>query len=127
MPDVTTQFEGMRVLVAEDEFLVSMLLEEMLIDLGCEVVGPFATLDGALEGARTGEFDVAVVDLNLAGQKADPIIAELKARSVPVAIASGGFEPVPGQQPTVRLDKPYSAAQLEQAMASLQAALQNGA
>lgn len=123
MSDMTTPFKGMRVLVAEDEFLVSMLLEEMLIDLGCDVVGPFATLNSALEGARDADFDVAVVDLNLAGQKADPVIAELTARSIPIAIASGGFEQVTGQQPTARLDKPYSAAQLEQALASLKEAL----
>jgi CheY-like chemotaxis protein len=123
MSDMTTPFKGMRVLVAEDEFLVSMLLEEMLIDLGCDVVGPFATLNSALEGARNADFDVAVVDLNLAGQKADPVIAELTARSIPIAIASGGFEQVTGQQPTARLDKPYSAAQLEQALASLKEAL----
>lgn len=124
MPDDTQRFDGMRVLVAEDEFLVSMLLEEMLGDLGCEVVGPFATLSTALEGACEGSYDVAVIDLNLGGQKADPIIAELNARAIPLAIASGGFEPGMEHLPTVRLDKPYSSAQLEEAMTSLHAALQ---
>ncbi len=125
MPDDTPRFEGLRVLVAEDEFLVSMLLEEMLTDLGCEVVGPFATLGSALDAAGAGDYDVAVIDLNLAGQKADPVIAELAARAVPLAIASGGFEPGLDHQPTVRLDKPYSSAQLEQAMTALHAALQD--
>lgn len=124
MPDNVSGLQGMKVLVAEDEFLVSMLLEEMLMDLGCEVVGPFATLSSALESAQGGEYDVAVIDLNLAGEKADPIIAELTARDVPVAIASGGFEPDRDLEPTVRLDKPYSATQLQQAMAALHAALQ---
>lgn len=127
MPDApaddTPGFGGMRVLVAEDEFLVSMLLEEMLADLGCEVVGPYATLAGALDGARNQAFDVAVIDLNLAGEKADPIVTELTERAVPLAIASGGFEADTLLRPTVRLDKPYSAAQLEQAMATLHAAL----
>jgi len=125
MPEETPRFDGLRVLVAEDEFLVSMLLEEMLTDLGCEVVGPFATLSTALETACAGEYDVAVIDLNLAGEKADPIIAELAARDVPLAIASGGFEPDLEHRPTVRLDKPYSATQLEQAMTTLHAALQD--
>jgi DNA-binding NarL/FixJ family response regulator len=113
----------MRVLVAEDEFLVSMLLEEMLGDLGCEVVGPYATLSAALDGARNETYDVAVVDLNLAGEKADPIIAEVAARAIPLAIASGGYDAATGHRPTVLLDKPYSSAQLEQAMQVLQAAL----
>lgn len=118
-----SQFNGMRVLVAEDEFLVSMLLEEMLGDLGCEVVGPYATLSAALDGARNETYDVAVVDLNLAGEKADPIIAEVAARAIPLAIASGGYDAATGHRPTVLLDKPYSSAQLEQAMQVLQAAL----
>lgn len=118
-----SQFNGMRVLVAEDEFLVSMLLEEMLFDLGCEVVGPYATLSAALEGARSEAFDVAVIDLNLAGEKADPIIAEVSAREIPHAIASGGYDAASGHRPTALLDKPYSSAQLEQAMLVLHAAL----
>ena len=52
MPNEVPDFEGMRVLVAEDEFLVSMLLEEMLADLGCEVVGPYATLSAAVSISR---------------------------------------------------------------------------
>lgn len=118
-------FDGMRVLVAEDEFLVSMLLEEMLGDLGCEVVGPYATLSAALEGARAETYDVAVVDLNLAGEKADPVIAELSARAIPLAIASGGYDAAAGLEPTVLLDKPYSSTQLEQAMHTLRNALNN--
>ncbi|MEE4452730.1 response regulator [Novosphingobium resinovorum] len=124
MPEEMPRFDGMRVLVAEDEFLVSMLLEEMLGDLGCEVVGPFATLASALDGAVSDDYDVAVIDLNLAGEKADPVIAKLAERAVPLAIASGGFEPGLVHKPTVRLDKPYSSAQLEQAMTRLHEALQ---
>lgn len=119
MPD----FEGLRVLVAEDEFLVSMLLEEMLDDMGCEVVGPYSTLSAALEGSRSERYDVAVIDLNLAGERADPVIAELAARAVPLAIASGGYEPGNGHVPTALLDKPYSSAQLTQTMQVLHAAL----
>jgi len=122
MSEETFNFDGMRVLVAEDEFLVSMLLEEMLEDLGCAVVGPYATLTAALDGARNEAYDVAVIDLNLAGEKADPIIAEVSSRAIPLAIASGGYDAATGLRPTVLLDKPYSSAQLEQAMQALHAA-----
>ena len=40
--------QGLRVLVVEDEMMVSMLLEDMLADLGCLVVGPAARLDEAM-------------------------------------------------------------------------------
>ncbi|KQM19443.1 response regulator [Novosphingobium sp. Leaf2] len=127
MSEQSSKFEGMRVLVAEDEFLVSMLLEEMLDDLGCTVVGPYAELSAALEGVRAAEFDVAVIDLNLAGEKADPIIHELAARAVPFAIASGGSDTQTGQTPTALLNKPYSSAELEETVHALHAALRGNA
>jgi CheY-like chemotaxis protein len=123
MSDQPADLNGLRVLVVEDEFLVSMLLEEMLADLGCSVVGPYATLPAALEGARTASYDVAVIDLNLGGEKSDPVIAEVAGRSIPHAIASGGYDAASGHKPTVLLDKPYSSAQLEQAMRTLRGAL----
>ena len=36
---------GLRILIVEDEFLVAMLVEEMLQDLRCEIVGPVSTLE----------------------------------------------------------------------------------
>ena len=45
----TKDLAGTRVLVLEDETLVSMMVEDMLADLSCEVVGPFARLDQATE------------------------------------------------------------------------------
>ncbi|HUD29239.1 MAG TPA: response regulator [Novosphingobium sp.] len=127
MSEEISNFNGLRVLVAEDEFLVSMLLEEMLGDLGCAVVGPYATLSAALDGARNEAYDVAVIDLNLGGEKADPIIAEVSARAIPHAIASGGYDAATGHRPTVLLDKPYSSAQLEQAIKVLNETLEDRA
>src|SRR4051812_34780574 len=57
-----------RVLVAEDEFLVAVVLEEDLRAAGCEVVGPFANLAAAGEAARRETFDLAILDINLAGE-----------------------------------------------------------
>ncbi|TCM20630.1 response regulator receiver domain-containing protein [Novosphingobium sp. PhB165] len=112
-------FHGLRVLVAEDELLVSMLLEDMLDDLGCHVIGPYAALSPALEAARAGAFDVAVIDMNLAGERSDPLLAELAERRIPVAIASGaGPSDLPGQ-PTTVLSKPYSFDQLADAVRTL--------
>lgn len=123
MTEVIPSLAGMRVLVAEDEFLVAMLLEEMLEDLGCKVAGPYATLAAALDCAKHENYDVAVIDLNLSGEKADPLIAELAHRNVPLAIASGGYDAAKDFQPTTVLDKPYSLQQLEQALNILHDAL----
>ena len=50
---VQANLEGLRVLVVEDEMMVSMLIEDMLSDLGCTVVGPASRLDEAIELAKT--------------------------------------------------------------------------
>ena len=39
---MTSPLSGRRVLVVEDETMVAWLLEDMLADLGCAVVGPAA-------------------------------------------------------------------------------------
>ena len=48
---------GLRILVVEDEAAISLLLEDMLLDFGCEVIGPAARLSAALDAvarARSG-------------------------------------------------------------------------
>ena len=46
-----------KVLIVEDETLIAMLVEDMLIDLGYEVLGPATRLQRALEMARDESFD----------------------------------------------------------------------
>src|SRR4051812_14050294 len=85
----TNHFTGLRVLVVEDEALVAMLVEDMLADLGCEVVGPVADLDEALKLVGDEQIDCAVLDVNLAGKPIFPVADALKAKGVPFAFASG--------------------------------------
>jgi CheY-like chemotaxis protein len=73
-----------RVLVVEDESLVAMLLEDILADCGCEVVGPAATIADALALVRLGGVDLALLDVNLgAGVTSFPVADALKALAVP--------------------------------------------
>ena len=78
-----------RVLVVEDEAMVAMMLEDMLLDLGCEIVGPAASLQAGLHLARTAAFEAAVLDVNLAGEKAFPIADALAERGIPFVYATG--------------------------------------
>ena len=80
---------GLRVLVVEDEMMVSMLIEDMLEDLGCKVVGPASRLDEAIELANTVELDCAVLDVNLGGQPIFPLADLLRAKGAPFAFATG--------------------------------------
>lgn len=112
--------QGQRVLVVEDEVLISMLLEEMLADLGHEVVGPAARIDEALQLAREATIDAAVLDLHLNGVEAYPVADVLRARGIPFIFATGygtglaeGFSDVPTVQ------KPYDREDLERAVAAI--------
>ena len=111
--------QGLRVLVAEDEILVAMIIEEMCDQLGCNVVGPFATVMEALEASRGGDFDVALVDMNLVGLKADPVLAELRTRAIPFAIASGAAPAEMDIDAAFVLSKPFSFDQFSQCLAAL--------
>ena len=80
---------GLRVLVVEDEMMVSMLIEDMLEDLGCKVVGPASRLEEAMELVNSVELDCAVLDVNLVGQPIFPIADLLRAKGAPFAFATG--------------------------------------
>jgi DNA-binding response OmpR family regulator len=79
----------MRILVAEDEFLVGLQLEEDLRSAGCSIVGPFSTLEIATQASRRERFDLAILDINLNGDMAYPLADELSARGVPFIFLSG--------------------------------------
>ena len=69
--------------------MISMLIEDMLLDLGIEVVGPAAKLDEALALARESEIEAAILDINVGGQFTYPIADILQARGIPVIFATG--------------------------------------
>ena len=80
---------GRRVLVIEDDMMVVMLLEDMLANLGCEVVGPAARVNQALAMIDAEAIDAAVLDVNLNGKKSYPIADALVARGVPFVFSTG--------------------------------------
>ncbi len=119
----TAQLAGLRVLVVEDEMMVSMLIEDMLTDLGCAVVGPASRLDEAAELVRTSELDCAVLDVNLGGQPIFPLADLLRERGKPFAFATGygdaGVRDVDKGTPV--LQKPFREGDLARVLAELRA------
>jgi two-component system, response regulator PdtaR len=79
----------MRILIAEDEFLVGIQLEEELRSAGCSIIGPFGTLEKATLAASRQGFDLALLDINLNGDRVYPLADELSARGVPFIFLSG--------------------------------------
>lgn len=110
---------GLRILVAEDNLLAAMEVEQTLLDLGCLPVGPVARLSHALELARSEALDGAVLDLNLRDELAFPVAEELERRGVPVIFATGydDVDAVPeGLTGRPHLRKPYLGRELERLM-----------
>lgn len=80
---------GRRVLVVEDEALIAMALEDILLDLGCEVVGPASSVDAALAYSEKDDLDGALLDINVRGTLIYPVADRLMKRGVPVVLCSG--------------------------------------
>lgn len=87
---MTNALQGRRVLVIEDESLVAMLLETILDDMGCTVVGPESNVDDGLIAATSeASLDAALLDVNVAGREVFPIAEALRARGVPFVFSTG--------------------------------------
>lgn len=113
------EFEGRRVLLVEDEAMIAMLLEDMLGDLGCEIVGPAYALDPALAlAAGDNAIDVAILDVNLAGRPVFELADALRGRGVPMVFSTGygarGLRDIDRDVPV--LGKPFHPRELAVAL-----------
>ena len=102
---------GKKVLIVEDELLVALLIEEFLDQLGCSILGPCASVAKALAAAQSERFDLAVLDVNLAGEKVYPVADVLVERHIPFLFLSGyGEEAIPaGHRDWKVCTKPFKA------------------
>ena len=97
-PEPLAQAPGGRVLVVEDEALISLALCAALANLGWEVVGPAATVQEAMKLIDESlPLDAAVLDVNLAGQLAYPIAERLRSQAVPFVFCTG-YEQLTGHE-----------------------------
>ena len=110
-----------RLLVVEDEYLIRMLLEDMLADLGYEVAAAVGSIAEARQFAETGDFTAAILDVNLDGQEIFPVADILARRGKPFVFVTGYGE---GSLPAnyrnrPALQKPFQADRLKTTLAGL--------
>jgi CheY-like chemotaxis protein len=110
-----------RVLVVEDEYLIRMLLEDMLDELGYEVAAAVGTISEAGQIAANGDISAAILDVNLDGQEIYPVADILAKRGLPFVFVTGYGErslpePYRGRP---ALQKPFQSEQLKTALAGL--------
>ena len=118
---MSSPFSSCKVLVIEDERIVVWLLEDMLADLGCAVVGPASTVNQALAMIDAEAIDAAVLDINLNGQMSYPIADTLAARGVPFVFSTGYDKDtlLDGYRTFPVLQKPFHRSELSDTLAKL--------
>jgi len=110
-----------RVLLVEDEFLLSAVLSADLQESGFDVLGPFATVAAAMDAVQSESFDCAILDINLRGELVYPLAEELARQGIPFLFLSG-YEAINVPQSFrghARLAKPADPAILLRAVQTL--------
>ena len=99
--------------------MIAMLVEDMLAELGCSVVGPAHALEAALNLARTEQgIDAALLDVNLGGQPVFAVADALREKGVPAIFSTGygdaGLRDI--DRGSQVLQKPFRAGDLAKAL-----------
>ena len=104
------------IFVVEDETLIKMMIVEMLEELGHRASCEAARLDQAVIMASTAEFDLALLDVNLAGNIVTPVAEIIDGRKRPIVFATGygpaGLPAVYRDRPCIR--KPFTLETLRE-------------
>jgi DNA-binding NtrC family response regulator len=111
-----------RILVVEDESLVAMMLQEGLIELGYDIVGPAPNARMALKLLAADPVDAAVLDVNLGDEHSDRVAEALAASSIPFIFATGyaGISALPAAfRDRAMINKPYRINEVHDALVQL--------
>jgi CheY-like chemotaxis protein len=87
----STALHGRRILVIEDDYLVAIVLGDLLEEAGAQVIGPIGEIDEAVTFIKDNStaFDSAVLDVNLHGRKSYPIADALVAQHICFVFTTG--------------------------------------
>jgi DNA-binding NtrC family response regulator len=115
------RLSGLRVMVVEDEALIAMALEDMLEQLGCQIVEMVGRVSAAREAVDDLTLDCAILDVNVAGEMIYPLAEQLTERGVPFLLVTGyarsNLEPSLRSRPV--LQKPFHLTMLNDALVDL--------
>lgn len=109
----------LRILVAEDEYLLAEDLRDVLSAAGAIVIGPFPTVADAVACLDTEtRVDLAILDVNLRGEMIFPVAELLDARAIPFIFTTGyQQESFPERfSQAARLEKPVAVDKVANAV-----------
>lgn len=118
---MTTNLEGRRILVVEDEALIGLMLEDLLQEIGCHVVATAARLEQAFGAVDDHAIEAAILDVNVNGQDSFGLAAVLAERNIPFMFTTGYGKSI------IKIDfrnrpvigKPYTKEDLRDALSIL--------
>ena len=110
--------KGRRILVVEDSPVVAPFTADVLSDLGCVVLGPAPTMAAARTLVEDEDFDAAIMDIHIRGERVFSLCEILDARAIPFVLTSGYANwDVPEQwSDRPRLQKPYTIDDIERSL-----------
>jgi CheY-like chemotaxis protein len=110
--------DGLCVLVVEDEAIISFLLEDMLGELGATHIRHAANVSSALGFLAERTPDLALLDVNLGGERVYPVAEKLEAAGVTFLFTTGygrgGIDPRWASKTVVQ--KPFSIEHMTMAL-----------
>jgi CheY-like chemotaxis protein len=129
--DMSKQFSSqksaraaLRLLIVEDEALISMLIEHTVRELGHEPAACAHSVSAALNlvGEMPQTIDAAMLDVNLGGSLVFPVAEALSEKGIPFAFLTGyGAGGVPARYAEAPImQKPFSEDDLASALSMLQ-------
>ncbi|WP_343347134.1 response regulator [Sphingomicrobium sp. XHP0239] len=119
---------SLSIMIVEDEPLIAMMLEDFLDSLGHKVLETCESVASALHCLESETPDLAILDVNVAGEEVWPVARVLRDKGIPFALATGGLvQSAPeGFEDLPTLAKPYTIDRvepvIEEAMASANSA-----
>lgn len=119
---VTSLLREKFVLVMEDEYFIADDIARALTEAGANVVGPFGHVQqGVARLNAEPRIDLAILDINLNGEKVFDLAAALQENNIPFLFATGyGNDSLPARFAGVaRWEKPFDIVSLTRALASL--------
>lgn len=115
------RLHGHCVLVVEDEELISLMLVDVMEELGAATLGPARSVADALRLVEQGGMTLALLDLSLKGEAVYPVADRLVELGVPFVFLTGYGQGhvVARHADAPLLTKPFGATQLGDLLAGL--------
>lgn len=112
-------FDGLTILLVEDEYVIASDLKSILSNLGATILGPAGTIASAEKLLAANPLpDAAILDINVRGVLVYPIAENLVSQGVPFVFVTGySSDTLPAEFASApHCEKPITARNIEAAV-----------